>query len=83
MSATSRSVEEIYRERVEALSPADRVARMAAVTAWVRNQMRRSLLAADPDLSSEQIKWKVASKLYGQDTELGALIRKRAADVSA
>ncbi|MEM6690788.1 MAG: hypothetical protein AAF664_15245 [Planctomycetota bacterium] len=80
MSATE--VEQEYERRVRAMSPAEKMARSAAMLAWTREQMARRIRDAHPDLSDEDVKWRVALKLYEREPEVIKLIEMHLASVS-
>ncbi len=75
-------VEIEYRKRIDAMSPAERMARSAAMFAWTRQQMARQIRSADPTLSDEQVKWRVALRLYEHDPEVIKLIEENLPHVS-
>ena len=71
-----------YERRWKAMSPAERVARSAAMLAWTRQQMARRIRSAQPNLSDEELKWHVALKLYEQEPEVVKLIQEQLSNVS-
>ena len=82
MPTTENSVEEIYRARIGALAPRERVERMAAMAQWARNQIRRQIMNSKPDISPEELKWRLALRLYGNEPALRDIIEQKLDDVS-
>ena len=72
-----------YQTRLDSMTPAERVARSAAMFAWTREQLARQIVAADGEMPEEILKWKVALRLYGNEPEVRKLIEQRMADVSS
>ena len=52
------------KQRVNAMSPAEKFSRSAVMFTWTRQQMARQVRKADPSLTEEQLTWQVALKLY-------------------
>jgi len=63
-----------YQKRIDAMSPAEKMARSAAMFAWTRQQMARQFRHSNPTLTDEQMKWQVALKLYEHEPEVIKLI---------
>ena len=80
MAATEVELE--YERRWKAMSPAEKVSRSAAMFAWTRQQMARRIRSDDPNLSEEQIKWRVALQLYEREPEVVKLIQEQLSNVS-
>ena len=83
----SSTVETEYRKRLDQMSPAERVARSAAMFQWTREQIARQIRAElnDGDLQDvveKKVKWMVALRLYGTDPIMRKLIQRKLADVS-
>ena len=79
---TATEVELEYEKRWKAMSHAEKVSRSAAMFAWTRQQMARRIRDADPDLSDEEVKWRVALKLYEREPEVVKLIQEQLSSVS-
>ncbi len=77
MPATEVELE--YKRRMKAMSPAEKISRSAAMLAWTREQMARRIREAEPGLSDEQVKWKVALRLYEREPEVVKLIEEHLA----
>ena len=72
-----------YESRWKAMSPAEKVARSAAMFAWTRQQMAIRIRNTQPTLSDEEVKWHVALQLYESDPEVVRLIQEQLANVSS
>ena len=79
---TATEVELEYERRWKAMSHAEKVARSAAMFAWTRQQMARRIRSDNPSLSDEEIKWRVALKLYEREPEVVKLIQEQLCNVS-
>lgn len=55
-----------YERRWKAMSPAEKVARSAAMFAWTRQQMAIRIRNTQPSLSDEEVRLHVALQLYEQ-----------------
>ncbi len=71
-----------YERRWKAMSPAEKVARSAAMFAWTRQQMAIRIRNTQPSLSDEEVRWHVALQLYERDPEVVRLIQEQLANVS-
>jgi len=71
-----------YERRWKAMSPAEKVARSAAMFAWTRQQMAIRIRNTQPSLSDEEVRWHVALQLYERDPEVVRLIQEQLAHVS-
>lgn len=71
-----------YERRWKAMSPAEKVARSAAMFAWTRQQMAIRIRTTQPSLSDEEVKWHVALQLYEREPEVVRLIQEQLAHVS-
>jgi len=69
-------VEFEYQKRIDAMSPAEKMARSSAMFAWTRLQMARQFRKSNPTLSDEQVKWQVALKLYEREPAVIKLIEE-------
>ena len=87
MARSSNPVEAAYRDAIDAMSPAERVARSAAMFEWTRQQLARQIIAertvngASPKIDPESLKWMVALRLYGDQPVVRRLIEQRLRDV--
>lgn len=75
-------IEQEYERRWIAMSPAEKMARCAAMFAWTRQQMARRIRSAQPSLVDEEVKWHVALKLYEHEPEVVKLIQEQLSHVS-
>ncbi len=75
-------VERLYQEAIDALTPAERVARSAAMFAWTRGLIARQIVAEQGATDSERLKWQVALRLYENEPIVRRLIQRKFADVS-
>ena len=70
-------IEKEYQKRISAMSPKEKMARMAAMTAWARQTMARQIRDdLGPEVSDERIKWLVAMKIYGSNPQTSALVQR-------
>jgi hypothetical protein len=72
-----------YESRWKAMSPAEKVARSAAMFAWTRQQMAIRIRNNQPSLSDEEVRWQVALQLYERDSDVVRLIQEQLANVSS
>ena len=79
---TAKEVDLEYERRWKAMSHAEKVARTAAMFAWTRQQMARRIRDVEPHLSEEEVKWRVALKLYEREPEVVKLIQEHLSSVS-
>ncbi len=75
-------IESEYQTRIDALSGLDRVARSMAMLKWTRDMLARQILAQEGPMTHEQLRWKVALRLYASETNVCRWIESRLADVS-
>jgi len=75
-------VEQLYQERIDALTPAERVARAAAMFVWTREQIARQITAEQGPTDESLLKWLVALRLYGNDPQTRELIERKIEHVS-
>jgi hypothetical protein len=66
-----------YERRRKAMSPAEKVARSAAMFAWTRQPMALRIRNTQPSLSDEEVRLHVALQLYERDPEVVRLIQQR------
>ena len=64
------------------MTPAERVARSAAMFQWTRDQLARQVISEHGEISDELLKWHVALRLYGNEPTVRKLIERKLADVS-
>lgn len=70
-------IEAEYRRRIDALTPAERIARMAAMASWARDIVgRRIRREREDDMSDAELAWRVCFEIY-RDEPVAELIRKR------
>ncbi len=74
MSSDPQDIEAIYNERIASMSPAERVARSAAMFQWTREQLARQIVRECGEMDTETLKLQVALRLYGSEPEVRALI---------
>lgn len=74
-------VEEAYRRAVDAMTPAEKFARMHSLLSWARDLYARQLRQQLGDVSDERIKWEVALRQYGSDRRTRELIERKLRDV--
>ena len=76
------TIEQIYQKRMDALTPAQRIERSAAMFQWTREMIARQIQSEREPMSQEQLKWEVALRVYGADPRARAMIERKLADVS-
>jgi hypothetical protein len=76
------AVEKEYQARMNALSPAERVARSAAMFQWARETLARTITAEMGAMSADRLKWEVALRQYGAEPAMRAMIEELLQDVS-
>ncbi len=74
-------VEENYRLRVAAMTPAERMERAANLLAWARELTGRQLVKELGEMSPERLKWEIALRHYGHEPVMRGLIEQAMADV--
>ena len=67
---------------MDLMSPAERVARSAAMFEWTRDQMARQIVSEHGAMPHEILKWHVALRLYGDEPAVRRMIEQKLADVS-
>lgn len=75
-------VEIEYQRRIASMSVREKIARTAAMLSWTRQQIAARIRQGEPRISDEQLKWRVALKLYESEPAVVAMIEKHLADVS-
>lgn len=81
-SETGFSVELKYQERIDAMTPKERVARASSLFQWTRQTLARQLIAESGPMDAEQLKWLVAMRQYGSNKAIRAMIQKVLDNVS-
>ncbi len=76
------SVEAEYQKRIDAMTPAERVARSAAMFQWTREQLARQIVAELGPMDESVLKWHVALKLYGNEPIVREMIERELLNVS-
>ena len=64
------------------MSPAERVARSAAMFQWAREQIARQIRAEKGDVDKEELRWLVALRMYGDEPAVRKMIEEQLAFVS-
>jgi len=72
-----------YQRRIDAMSIKEKVERSAAMLAWTRQQIACRIRSEQANLTDEQIKWRVALKLYESEPNVVAMIHEHLDDVSS
>lgn len=83
MPISSSPVELAYRDRIDAMTPYERVARSAAMFQWTREQIARQIIAKRGSVDGDSLKWLVALRLYRGSPVVRGLIERKLADVSS
>ena len=83
MQSTTSSIESAYLAGIDALSPAERVARSAAMFQWTRDQLGRRISCELGETNETLLKWHVALRLYGNEPAIRKMIEQKLADVSS
>ncbi len=69
-------VEDTYRAAVDAMTPAQKIARMLELNQWAQWNIERCITAERGPLSPEEMKWQVALWIYGHNPECRKLIEE-------
>lgn len=69
MSNSTTDVQAEYQRRIDAMTPAERVARGVAMFEMTRQAIARELLKERGPMSDAEVRWRVAMKLYGDENE--------------
>ena len=75
-------IELAYQQRIDAMTPAERVARSAAMFQWTCDRLARQIVAEYGEMPEQQLKWYVALRLYGGEPAVRQMIDRKLADVS-
>jgi hypothetical protein len=76
------SVDDKYRECVDALSVAERIRRAESMFCWSRDFIARSLSETFPGLSEVDLKWEIAIRQYGSSATFRNLVSECRSRVS-
>jgi len=82
MSELQTNIEHEYQRRLDGMTPADRVARGAAMFELARKTIARRLTAELGPMSEEETKWRVAMELYGDSETPRRIIQEQIDRVS-
>jgi hypothetical protein len=63
-----------YRERIDALTPMERMARASSIFQWTREAIARQIVADSGPMSSERLKWLAAMRLYGTEANPATIL---------
>ena len=69
-------VEQKYHERIDAMTPKERVARAASMFQWTRETIARQIVAEQGPMSEERLKWLVALRQYGAEPAVRTMIER-------
>jgi len=69
-------VERKYLERIDAMTPKERVAHATALFQWTRETIARQVLAESGPMSDERLKWLVALRQYGAEETVRQMIER-------
>ena len=75
-SNVESTIELKYLERIDAMTPKERVARAASLFQWTRETIARQIIAESGPMDFEQLKWRVGMRQYGGDKKTRELIQK-------
>ena len=82
MSTTANPIELAYQRQIRSMTPAERVARSAAMFQWTREQIARQIVAQQGPTDAESLKWLVALRLYRNEPAVRELIERKLGHVS-
>ena len=60
-------IEDGYYARIDAMTPAERVARAQSIYNWTREAIGRQVVTDRGPMKPERLKWEVALRLYGSE----------------
>lgn len=75
-------IEAEYQKRIDAMTPAERVALSAAMFQWTREQLARQIVAELGPMDASILKWHVALRLYGDEPIVREMIERELARIS-
>src|SRR5660397_165688 len=64
------TIEREYKERMDALTPKERMARAASMHQWAREMIARQITSDEGPIGSERLKWLIALRQYGADSTI-------------
>lgn len=82
VASSSTWIETVYQDRIASMPPREKVARMAAMFQWAREQLARRIVNEQGEMGLEELKWQVALRLYHEDPEVREMIERKLANVS-
>ncbi len=62
-----QSIEDIYRDHIRKMTPAEKIAQAFRMTATVRNMVRTNLRSEHPDWDERTLKFELARRCYWND----------------
>ena len=69
-------VDQKYYERIDAMSPKERVAISMQMLDWARQTIARQITSESGPMSPERLRWLVALRQYGAEPEVRKLIER-------
>lgn len=75
-------VEQAYQDSIDAMTPAEKFARMVALNGWARWNIARIITEESGPLPPEVLKWRVALWIYGNEPECRKLIKEQLSRIS-
>lgn len=78
----SGSVETLYQEQMQLLSPRERMDRCVAMFEWSRELVVRQIRAERGELGPEELRLELVKRIYPRDRELLQLIERNRDGVS-
>jgi hypothetical protein len=75
-------IEQTYQAKIDAMTPAERMARASSLFNWVRETIARQIISEAGPLDPEVLKWRVALRLYGGDPNSRRMIEEKLASVA-
>lgn len=83
MQTDAINVEDVYRQAVDAMTPAQKLARMVELNRWAHWNIERCITEDEGPLPPEVMKWRVALWLYGRNPDCRRLIEEQLARVQS
>lgn len=77
MPDVDQSIEDAYQELVDAMPPAEKIARCEAMFRLVCDQIGRQIRKEHEAISAERLKWLVALRLYSNNPIVRELILRK------
>jgi hypothetical protein len=75
-TAPSSFVEQKYQQRIDAMTPKERVACATSLFQWTRETIACQIIAESGPMPFNQLKWLVAMRQYGSDKTTREMIQK-------